>query len=135
MASGPKKILIVEDEETFALILKERLSVSGYEVKIAADAMYGVQIAHDMLPDLIVLDLLMPAGGGHHVLKNLNVSLRTRHIKVIISSVVRDEAVKKEVFQFPMVKTYLEKPYAIEKLLHEIETVLNVLEPPSKTTL
>jgi two-component system alkaline phosphatase synthesis response regulator PhoP len=66
-----KKILIVEDEIDFAKMVKLRLQAAGYEVQIAGDAYTGTQeiIRNDY--DLIILDLMMPAGGGFSLLERI----------------------------------------------------------------
>ena len=66
-----KKILIVEDEMDFAKMVKLRLQAVGYEVHIAGDAYSGTQeiIRNDY--DLIILDLMMPAGGGFSLLERI----------------------------------------------------------------
>ena len=66
-----KKILIVEDEIDFAKMVKLRLQAVGYDVYIAGDAYTGTQqiIKNDY--DLIILDLMMPAGGGFSLLERI----------------------------------------------------------------
>lgn len=66
-----KKILIVEDENDFAKIVKMRLESEGYEVSIAEDAYQGTHEALKGDHDLIILDLKMPAGGGFSILERI----------------------------------------------------------------
>ena len=66
-----KKILIVEDELEFAELVKARLEMVGYEAAIAVDTYSGTSLALKEDYDLIVLDLMMPAGGGFSMLERL----------------------------------------------------------------
>ena len=69
--SDKTRILIVEDEIDFAKMVKLRLQSVGYDVQIAGDAYTGTQeiIKNDY--DLIILDLMMPAGGGFSLLERI----------------------------------------------------------------
>jgi CheY-like chemotaxis protein len=62
--TSPKRILLVEDELEFAQLLKDRLEMAGYLVSIATDAYAGTKAIIKEDFDLMVLDLMMPAGGG-----------------------------------------------------------------------
>ena len=59
-----KKILIVDDEPNIVKLLSIRLKARGYEVFVAHDGVEGVEIAVKEIPDLIVMDVQMPHGGG-----------------------------------------------------------------------
>jgi len=59
-----KKILIVDDEPNIVRLLSIRLKAKGYEVFVAHDGVEGVEIAEKEIPDLIVMDVQMPHGGG-----------------------------------------------------------------------
>ena len=79
-----KKILIVEDELDFARIMKMRLEATGYEVAVAEDAYQGTHEAIKGDYDLIILDLMMPAGGGFALLKRLKKLPTKESIPVMI---------------------------------------------------
>ncbi len=78
-----KKILIVDDEVDILKSLSMRLKSEGYDVLMAGDGFAATQSALRDLPDLIVLDIGMPAGDGHTVLQRLKSNLRTAGIPVI----------------------------------------------------
>ena len=59
-----KKILIVDDEPGIVRLLSKRLKAKGYEVFFAYDGLEGVKIAEKEIPDLIIMDVQMPHGGG-----------------------------------------------------------------------
>ena len=59
-----KRILIVEDDATYRELLKLRLELAGYDVIAAADGLSGLELARKAHPDLVILDLSLPACGG-----------------------------------------------------------------------
>src|ERR671939_288380 len=70
-ASRPVRVLVVEDDEEIAQVLQRSLRLEGYEVKLAADGVRGLDEAHAFLPDIIVLDLGLPRLDGIDVAKRL----------------------------------------------------------------
>lgn len=65
MANKPmQKVLVVDDEEPILELLRYNLEKSGYEVKTASDGIKGVEIARKFLPDLVLLDIMMPKMDG-----------------------------------------------------------------------
>jgi len=77
------KILIVEDEEDVAKAFKVRLKASGYNTMIAIDSIQGVTMAHKDKPDLIILDIMIPGGGGFVVAERLKQTADTHDIPII----------------------------------------------------
>lgn len=118
------KILVIDDEFDITKVLKKRLSSAGFEAIIAMDGYQGTEFAYKELPDLIILDLMLPAGGGLSVLKNLKRSVKTRDIPIVVLTAMHDEKYKKDVLG-EGVDAYLEKPYDIEKLVEVINSLLN----------
>jgi DNA-binding response OmpR family regulator len=118
------KILVVDDEVDITKVLKKRLSTAGFDVIIAMDGYQGTEFAYKELPDLIILDLMLPAGGGLSVLKNLKLSVKTSDIPVVVLTAMRDEKYKNEILTAG-VESYLEKPYDIEKLIVVIKDLLD----------
>lgn len=91
-----KKILIVEDESFIAEMYKIKFESFGYLVAIARDGVEGVQMAYEFLPDLILLDLVMPHKDGYQTLKELKEGDKTRSIRVfILSNLGQKEEVEK----------------------------------------
>ena len=78
----PKQILIIEDDQKIALALAVRLKSSGYETVTAYDALTGVSAAAKNPPDLVLLDISMPAGNGFTVAERIQ-SLALTPIPII----------------------------------------------------
>jgi DNA-binding response OmpR family regulator len=119
----PYKILIIEDDDNVAKMLTARLADVGYESKISSDATLGVQQALNWLPQLIVLDLLLPAGGGLSVLKRLRDSDKTRAIPIVILTAVDNQAYRQETSNLGAA-AYFTKPYDANKLLEQIRVLI-----------
>ncbi|MBF0120468.1 MAG: response regulator [Desulfobacterales bacterium] len=80
------KILVIDDEEIVRYLLNRTLTTSGYQVIEACDGIQGLSLAKENLPNLIILDLLMPNMDGFEVLENLKSNNATNSIPVIIFS-------------------------------------------------
>ncbi|MEM9894978.1 MAG: response regulator transcription factor [Bacteroidota bacterium] len=64
MAKNKQKVLVIEDENDILELLKYNLSKEGYDVKVASDGIKGVEAAKSFIPDLILLDIMMPKQDG-----------------------------------------------------------------------
>ena len=115
------KILIVEDEEDVAKALKLRLKANGYHPMIATDSIQGVTMAHKDKPDLVILDIMLPGGGGFAVAERLKQATDTRHIPIIILTGI--SGIEEKAHQIGAA-FYLRKPYEPEELLDAIKKAL-----------
>ena len=88
-----KKILIVEDDPHIAELLGIHLSRAGYGILLAQDAVHAISISQKERPDLIILDIMLPAGGGGGVLTALKNSFKTALIPIIATSALAGLAV------------------------------------------
>jgi DNA-binding response OmpR family regulator len=121
MAKG--KILVVDDEEDVAKALKARLKANGYGVLLASDSVQAFMMANKEKPDLIILDIMIPGGGGFVVAERLKQSSATHHIPIIFLTGIsggEERAYKVGA------SGYLMKPYQPEKLLETIHNTLDI---------
>jgi DNA-binding response OmpR family regulator len=119
-----KKILIVEDDESVADVLQARLAKSGFQVIWALDAYQGLTLAKSEAPDLIILDLMLPGGGGEATLKNLKMSSKTSFTPVLVLTASTDAELKRRMLAEGVVG-YMEKPYDGNELIRAIHAVLD----------
>lgn len=117
------KILVIEDEADLARLLVKRLTKHGFEVMAAADAIQGTGMAHEKAPDLIILDLMLPGGGGLTVLKNLRLSVQTRYIPVVVLTGSANEEYKEKILA-EGVEAYFEKPCDCDTLITTVKDIL-----------
>src|SRR5437870_434522 len=83
-----KRVLLVEDSAGFRLIYRDLLQNRGYEVLEAEDGQQGIELARTELPDLVLLDLMLPKLHGFEVLKQIRANSATASLPVIIFSVL-----------------------------------------------
>ncbi len=123
-ALSGKVILIVDDDEDFLQTLTIRMRTAGYKAVVAQDGMQAVMMAQRHNPDLVVLDMKMPAGDGLSVMDKLSRSTKTMNIPVIIVTAYDDDATKQQVIGMGAVD-YLRKPFEVEDLLKAIGDALS----------
>jgi DNA-binding response OmpR family regulator len=118
-----KKILVVDDDPDVRLGLQLRLAANHYDVIFAADGVASIAEARKHMPDLMILDLGLPAGDGFSVLERLKVNESLSAIPVIVLS-GRDRVGNWDRAMKAGAKTFLQKPVANDKLLAVIRLVL-----------
>jgi DNA-binding response OmpR family regulator len=118
-----KKILIVDDDPDVRLGLHIRLKANDYEVIFAADGMASIAEARKHMPDLIILDLGLPAGDGFSVMERLKANDRLSLIPVIVLS-ARDRSANMDRALKAGAKAFLQKPVDNAQLLSVIHKVL-----------
>jgi two-component system cell cycle response regulator DivK len=80
----PKRILLVEDDENNAALMGDLLATMlGHEVVVAGDGAEAIRLAHEHLPDLILLDLNLPKLSGWEAARSLKASEACRHIPIL----------------------------------------------------
>jgi twitching motility two-component system response regulator PilH len=89
-----QRILIVDDSPVERHILTELLTPKGYSITIATDGAQGVEAAKRELPDLVIMDVVMPNMNGFQATRSLNRDEATRHIPVILCTTKNEETDK-----------------------------------------
>jgi DNA-binding response OmpR family regulator len=117
-----KKILIVDDEKVWVKMLAMSLEPEGYQIEIAFDAIQATKQAFQLKPDLILLDVMMPAGGGLEALRNIRANLKTFSIPVIVLSAKGDKKTKETIEELG-VSGYYSKLMDMDELLKKIKEV------------
>ncbi|MDP8215746.1 MAG: response regulator [Candidatus Kaelpia imicola] len=118
-----KKILIVDDEPDVIKVLGMRLKANNYEVISAQDGIQAVSIAHREKPDLIILDIKMPAQDGYAVYENLRMAVSTNLIPIIFLTALPPEEVEKRVQELDA-DGYISKPFDTENILNKIKELI-----------
>ncbi len=120
-----KKILIVEDNEDVALGLTVRFAGSGFEVRSVTTAPEGLRAIDLFEPNIVLLDLLVPGGGGFSVLKALRKAPHTGNVPVIVMTGLEDREYKDKIRMLG-VNAFLEKPCDPEHLIAMTRELLDV---------
>jgi DNA-binding response OmpR family regulator len=123
-----EKILIVDDDQDIRRLLGVRLKNQGYDAVFAGDAISAVNQARHERPDLILLDLGLPAGDGYLVMQRLRAMPTLEGIPVIVVS-ARDPVVEEEQLAAAGADAFFRKPFDYDELLVAIGRALG--SPPA----
>lgn len=124
------RILIVEDERALTDVLTYNLTREGYEVSVAHDGQDGLRKAQSLLPDLIVLDLMLPVMNGLEVCRLLRASEKTRHVPVLMLTAKAEET--DQVVGFSMgADDYVTKPFSVKVLVQRVKALRRRYETPA----
>ncbi len=115
-----KKVLIVEDEKNIILSLRMYLKKEGFDVIVASNGIDALKLAQDQIPDLILLDILMPSMNGYLVCEALKEDIETRHIPVIFMSAKSQEEDVNKAFEVGG-NDYIIKPFTHEEIKKVID--------------
>jgi twitching motility two-component system response regulator PilH len=118
------RILIVDDSPTETFRFKEILIKHGYEVLDASNGADGVTLAESALPDLILMDVVMPGVNGFQATRQITRAEKTKHIPIIIVS-TKDQATDRVWGKRQGARDYLTKPVEEEALIEVIKQYLN----------
>ena len=119
----PGTILIVDDERDIHRVLKAILEGAGYSVASALDSMQALMSARQVRPDLIVLDIQMPGGGGVKVYERLRINNNFLTTPILIYTAINLQEVRKQVPEHPKTEI-LAKPAQPEEILLAVERLL-----------
>lgn len=123
-----KKILIVDDDPDIVDLVKNRLEANHYEVISADDGNKGIKQAQEQMPDLIIVDVLMPQMPGGDVVRFLKTDVKTKHIPVIFLTAIAvdipQEADAKGINVGGRFYPAIAKPFDPAKLLFEIKRLI-----------
>ena len=118
------KILIVDDEPNILMSLDFLMRKEGYQVFIARDGSEALNIVSEEMPDIIVLDIMMPNVDGYEVCQRVKGNEATAHIKIIfLTAKSKEEDIKKG--HEMGADLYLTKPFSTRNLVKEVKKLIN----------
>jgi len=129
---GKKTILCVDDELDMRFFISTVLKTAGFEAVAARNAIEGIRKALEQLPDLIIMDVMMPQAGGVTLFQEIKKNDRLRHIPVILLTGVSEKAFSHHLKMLnirlddslPPPDAYMEKPLDPEKLIALVQELL-----------
>jgi two-component system, cell cycle response regulator DivK len=124
MAKENVKILIIDDSNTNVVLLEAVFSGKGYQVETALNAHEALKSMEVEIPDLILLDLLMPKISGFDFMETINKIDKFKGIPVIVISAVSDYDNVQKIKKMG-IYDYIKKPVDIEELEEKVENLLN----------
>jgi two-component system phosphate regulon response regulator PhoB len=123
-----QRVLIVEDERDLATVLAYNLRADGLEVATAETGAAAYREVQAKIPDLIILDLMLPDVSGLDVCRTLKANPQTRDVPIIIAS-ARSEEVDRIVGLELGADDYVVKPYSVRELVLRVRIILRRTEP------
>jgi CheY-like chemotaxis protein len=128
-----KRILVIDDELSITAYLTTLLEDDGYEACCVTDAEQALDVAHERLPDLITLDVMMPRRSGLRLYQELKLDPKLREIPVVfVSAFSRSSSVGPADFRkmvpderIPVPAAYFEKPVVVPEFLKAVAALVD----------
>lgn len=114
-----KKILIVDDEPNIVMSLEYTFKKNSFQVFIARDGQEALDILKNALPDIIILDVMMPNVDGYNTLEQIKNDARLKHTKVIFLSAKNKEKDIEKGLSLGA-DLYMTKPFSVKKLVEHV---------------
>ncbi len=124
-ARAPRRILVVDDEPEIRLLAERALASRGYVVETASDGEEALARIGETLPDLVLLDAMLPKLHGFEVCRRVRSDARTRTVPIVImTAIYRGWRFAQDARENYGAEDYIEKPFHLEDLHRRVEAVL-----------
>jgi two-component system alkaline phosphatase synthesis response regulator PhoP len=130
--SHKKRILLIEDEEDIAALIKLQAEVSGYKLHVEVDGINGFRAIEREKPDLVILDIMLPGQNGFDVCRKMKANADLRNVPVIILTAKREELDMVLGLELGA-DDYVAKPFSPKVLFSRIKAVLRRSKEAEKT--
>ena len=124
-----KNVLIVEDQAALAEVYRVRLAAEGYQVWIASDGHAAIDLALQIQPDLILLDIMLPKASGFDVLETLRQQPNLGQTKVVVMSALAETADKQRGQRLGVVSWLVKSQETLEGVVDTIRSILGQAGP------
>ncbi len=122
--TNPDKELILLVEDNADVVAYTASCLQDYRLAVGKDGQEGLDIARDLVPDLIITDVMMPFMDGFEMTRNLRIDVRTSHIPIIMLTAKADMDSKLEGIDYGA-EVYLEKPFNVDELKLRVRKLLD----------
>lgn len=119
-----KFIFIAEDDKAYVSVYKAKLENEGYEVMIVERGDLVIPELHKRIPDLLILDLVLPQKTGFAILKELRADAELKDIKVLVASNLSQEADKAKIKKLGVLDYFIKSDISIFELVDKIKKAL-----------
>ncbi len=116
-------VLIVDDEADLASLVEFNLQQAGLETAIALTGESALQLAHARVPDVVLLDLMLPDISGKEVCRRLRADLKTREVPIVMLTARGEESDRVEGFEVGA-DDYVSKPFSPRELVLRLKAIL-----------
>ena len=125
-----KRILVVDDEPDFALLVQGNLQKEGFDVDVAYNGVEGLEKIKQNPPDAVVLDVMMPEMDGYEVCSEIKKDDRLAEIAILMLTAVADHVTSTRYSHFDGMSMeaddYLPKPASAEEITDSLKSLLNI---------
>jgi len=121
-----KKILIIEDEESVLDVYERELKYAGFDVVTAVDSDKGYKTAVKEMPDLILLDIMLPGASGLDLLKQLKNNDKTKDIQVAMLTNLDASAVIDEGYELGAEAYFVKSQFVPSQVSEEVKSLLGI---------
>ena len=125
MTDGKVKILIVEDDLFIRELYERQLSLEGFEVVTAEDGEVGLSRINAAIPDLLLLDIMLPKVSGLDLLRTIKAKDETKDIPVILLTNLGQDSVIKEGFNLGADGYLIKSAYTPDQIIEEVKKFLS----------
>jgi len=123
----PQKILIVDDETNIVVPLQFLMEQNGYQVMVAASGDEAIETIAKFIPDLILLDIMLPGIDGYEICQKVRENPEWQNIKVVfLSAMGRDMDIAKGMAL--AADAYIKKPFSISDIVEKVRDLLKGIE-------
>jgi DNA-binding response OmpR family regulator len=119
MAHPTRKVLIADDEPSIVAALEYLLRSNGYDTRTASDGAQALALVESYMPDVVLLDIMMPVKSGYEVCQAMRERPEWRHIKIVVLSAKGREAEVSKGLSLGA-DLYITKPFSTEELIAAI---------------
>jgi two-component system phosphate regulon response regulator PhoB len=121
--STPKKVLVVDDEPDVTGLVAYHLKAKGYAVETVNDPIRSIGIARSFLPDIVILDVMMPGLSGHQVCRMLRSDPKLKQVPIIFLTAKVEEGDRVQGFEMGG-DDYVCKPFSVKELVLRVQSML-----------
>jgi two-component system, OmpR family, response regulator VicR len=115
------KVLIVEDEDILARVLKEKLEKANFSIKISSDGEEALSDIKSFKPNIILLDLMLPKKDGFEVIKEMKEDITSKRIPIIIISNLGDDESVKKGLKLGAVDYFVKSEHPINEIVDKVK--------------
>jgi two-component system phosphate regulon response regulator PhoB len=126
--ANPTNVLVVEDEDALAQLLKYNLEKEGYRVRVAMDGEEAMVLAEEATPDLVVLDWMLPKASGVEVCRRLRARQETRNTPIVMLTARGEESDRIRGLDMGA-DDYITKPFSMSELQARLRAVMRRIRP------
>ncbi len=119
-----KKVLVIEDSRLVSELLRIELGKRDFDVTVRDDGLEGLTTAKEIVPDILILDVMLPSMNGFKICRLLKFDKRFKNIPVIMLS-TRSLDDDKKIGMTSGANAYMAKPFKVEELVAKMDELLN----------